>query len=80
MSEAPRGEVLSSVLTSLLSPHRDIDRKRVSLLYRPHSPAVATCADNTSERPSGLVANRPANRSPAVTLDSSSFARVLMCV
>ena len=41
MSEAPRGEVLSSVLTSLLSPHRDIDRKRVSLLYRPHSPAEA---------------------------------------
>lgn len=39
MSEAPRGEVLSSVLTSLLSPHRDVDRKRVSLLYRPHSPA-----------------------------------------
>lgn len=41
MSEAPRGEVLSSVLTDLLAPHRDIARKRVTLLYRPHDPATA---------------------------------------
>lgn len=42
MSEAPRGEVLSSVLTRLLEPHRDIDRKRVTLHYRPHDPAAAS--------------------------------------
>jgi hypothetical protein len=41
MSEAPRGEVLSPVLTDLLTPHRDITRKRVSLLYRPYDPAGA---------------------------------------
>jgi hypothetical protein len=41
MSEAPRGEVLSSVLTGLLAPHRDVARKRVTILYRPHNPAVA---------------------------------------
>lgn len=41
MSEAPRGEVLSSVLTGLLAPHPDIARKRVTLLYRPHDPASA---------------------------------------
>ncbi|KWX05997.1 membrane protein [Carbonactinospora thermoautotrophica] len=41
MSEAPRGEVYSSVLTGLLQPHRDIARKRVTLLYRPHDPATA---------------------------------------
>ncbi len=41
MSEAPRGEVLSSVLTGLLAPHRDIARKRVTILYRPHDPASA---------------------------------------
>ncbi|WP_329615731.1 hypothetical protein OG244_23810 [Streptomyces brevispora] len=41
MSEAPRGEVFSSVLTSLLLPHPDISRKRVTLLYRPHDPATA---------------------------------------
>ncbi|WP_157254800.1 SCO6880 family protein [Nonomuraea typhae] len=41
MSEAPRGEVLSGVLTELLAPHRDITRKRVALLYRPYDPASA---------------------------------------
>ncbi|MEU6034147.1 SCO6880 family protein [Actinomadura sp. NPDC047616] len=41
MSEAPRGEVLSSVMTGLVSPHRDIARKRVTLLYRPYDPGAA---------------------------------------
>jgi hypothetical protein len=41
MSEAPRGEVLSSVLTGLVAPHYDIARKRVTLLYRPHDPGTA---------------------------------------
>jgi hypothetical protein len=31
----PRGEVTSEVLAQLLKPHRDIARKRVTLLYRP---------------------------------------------
>ncbi|WP_329468700.1 SCO6880 family protein [Streptomyces sp. NBC_01431] len=42
MSEAPRGAVLSSVLTGFLQPSDDIARKRVTLLYRPHDPASAT--------------------------------------
>ena len=41
MSAAPRGEVFSSVLADLLAPHPDIDRKRVTLLYRPLDPARA---------------------------------------
>ena len=41
MSSAPRGEVYSSVLRDLLAPHRDVDRKRVTLLYRPLSAARA---------------------------------------
>ena len=41
MTEAPRGEVVSSVLTKLLVPHPDIDCKRVTLHYRPHDPATA---------------------------------------
>jgi hypothetical protein len=41
LSEAPRGEVLSSVMTGLVSPHHDITRKRVTFLYRPHDPASA---------------------------------------
>lgn len=42
MSEAPRGEVLSSVMSGLVAPHHDIARKRVTFLYRPHDPASAT--------------------------------------
>lgn len=40
-SEAPRGVVLSNVLSGLLAPHHDIARKRVTLVYRPHDPATA---------------------------------------
>jgi hypothetical protein len=42
MSEAPRGEVFSNVLTRLLLPHAEITRKRVTLLYRPHDAVSAT--------------------------------------
>lgn len=41
MSEAPRGEVHSNILSRLVSPHSDIVRKRVTLLYRPHDSATA---------------------------------------
>jgi hypothetical protein len=39
MSGAPRGQVFSNVLAKLLAPHRQIARKRVTLLYRPHDSA-----------------------------------------
>jgi hypothetical protein len=41
MTGAPRGEVQSSVLHQLLAPHRDIDRKRVTLLYQTIDSAAA---------------------------------------
>lgn len=41
MTAAPRGEVFSSVLGQLLAPHPDVDRKRVTLLYRPLDAAKA---------------------------------------
>lgn len=41
MTSAPRGNVQSGVLARLLAPHRDIARKRVTLLYRPLDPARA---------------------------------------
>lgn len=40
MSGAPRGLVFSNVLAKLLAPHREIARKRVTLLYRPHDAAA----------------------------------------
>jgi hypothetical protein len=47
MTQAPRGEVFSSVLAKLLAPHTDVDRKRVTLLYRPIDPArAATIVEN----------------------------------
>jgi hypothetical protein len=41
MAEAPRGEVLESVLAGLLAPHGHIPRKRVTLLYRVIAPGEA---------------------------------------
>jgi hypothetical protein len=35
MTVAPRGNVVAEVLERLLKPHPDVDRKRVTLLYRP---------------------------------------------
>jgi len=41
MTEAPRGQVFSSVLANLLAPHPDIARKRVALVFRPYDTAAA---------------------------------------
>ena len=41
MAEAPRNAVVETVLQELLAPHRDVPRKRVTLLYRILSPAEA---------------------------------------
>jgi len=41
MNEAPRGTVLSNVLTRLLQPHPRLHNKRVTLQYRPYTPAAA---------------------------------------
>jgi hypothetical protein len=40
MTEAPRGQVFSNVLSNLLAPHPDIARKRVCLVYRPYDTAA----------------------------------------
>lgn len=66
MSEAPRGLVYSSVLRNLLAPHPDIARKRVSLLYRPHTPAEATKAVRDDYRNARFAA---AQRKLVVTRD-----------
>lgn len=41
MDEAPRAAVPAGVLTQLLAPHPHVDRKRVTLVYRPHGPGEA---------------------------------------
>lgn len=70
MTGAPRGVVQSSILGGLLAPHRDIARKRVTLLYKPidvaqaarlverdesHSVFAATSSRRTTHRQSHAV-------------------------
>jgi hypothetical protein len=41
MGQAPPGAVRSTILRRLLEPHREVARKRVTILYRPYDPARA---------------------------------------
>jgi len=68
MTQAPRGEVFSSVLSQLVGPHPDIDRKRVSLLYRPLDAATAARmveADKRNASFRATASSRPSARSMA---------------
>ena len=44
MAAPPRGVVYSVSMADLLLPHREIDRKRVTILYRPENPATSAQA------------------------------------
>jgi len=73
MSGAPRGEVHSSVLLKLLSPHRDIARKRVTVLYRILDAGVAARLVEADLRNADFrVASAP--RPTARTLSEQSAA------
>ncbi len=65
MTSAPRGEVYSNVLGRLLAPHPEIDRKRVTVLYRP-LPAARAATIVESDKKSALFrvnsATRPTSR------------------
>ncbi|MGL5829021.1 MAG: SCO6880 family protein [Angustibacter sp.] len=77
MSRAPRGNVQSSVLHRLLAPHRDIDRKRVTLLYRPINPARAASIVEADLRSAEFLATskaKPTARSLLATRAASSTA------
>lgn len=65
MTGAPRGSVNSSVLSRLLAPHGDIDRKRVSLLYRPMDSARAAAVVERDQNNANVritAGNRPSAR------------------
>ena len=65
MSQAPRGNVQSGVLARLLAPHRDIARKRVTLLYRPVDAARAAAiveADLRAAEFRATASTKPAAR------------------
>lgn len=67
MTIAPRGEVHSGVLSQLLAPHPDVDRKRVTLLYRPLNPARAASIVEQDKR-NADVRVTSTNRPSAKTL------------
>jgi hypothetical protein len=70
MVEAPRGAVQSQVLRPLLEPAREITRKRVTLVYRPHTPAeAARVADSDVRTALGRATARKGEARAADTLD-----------
>lgn len=65
MTAPPRGEVYSSVLHGLLNPHPEVDRKRVTLVYRPLDPARAARVVEIDKRAADFratVSDRPSAR------------------
>ncbi|MGK5110945.1 MULTISPECIES: SCO6880 family protein [unclassified Geodermatophilus] len=73
MTEAPRGEVYSSVLADLIAPHPDIDRKRVTLLYRPLDAGRAARAVEQDRRTADFRASS-SSRPTARTLQEQRAA------
>lgn len=70
MSTAPRGNVPSTILARLLAPHRDIARKRVTLLYRPIDAARAAAIVEADVRAASFnlsASDRPSARNVANT-------------
>jgi hypothetical protein len=57
MTSGPRGPVPCTVLVPILSPHPDVARKRVTLLYRPYSPAQAAHLVERDHRDAVFSAN-----------------------
>jgi len=77
MTGAPRGVVLSSVLSQLLAPHRELDRKRVTLIYRPFDPARSARIAEQDKRNAEFKTSantRPSARSVAELHSTASTA------
>jgi len=78
MSTAPRGNVPSSVLARLLAPHRDVARKRVTLLYRPIDAARAAAIVEADVRASAFnlqSSDRPTARSMTAARAAAATAQ-----
>lgn len=78
MTTAPRGQVQSQVLSRLLAPHPDIDRKRVTMLYRPIDSARAAAiveADVATAQFNATSGSRTSYRAAAATRAAQSTAQ-----
>lgn len=74
MSDAPRGLVYSSVLSQLLAPHGDVDRKRVSLIYRPLDPGRAAQIVEKDKRAADFRASGEQRPSARTLMDQAAAA------
>lgn len=74
MTTAPRGNVQSSVLARLLAPHREVARKRVTLLYRPIDAARAAAIVESDLRSAQFVATSSSKPSARAVLATRSAA------
>ena len=82
MTTAPRGNVQSSVLARLLAPHREVARKRVTLLYRPIDAAKAAAIVESDLRSAQFVATsttRPSARAVLATRSAAATAQEEAC-
>jgi hypothetical protein len=75
MTGAPRGSVNSSVLSRLLAPHGDIDRKRVSLLYRPMDSARAAAVVERDQNNANVRITSGTRPSARALVDARSAAQ-----
>lgn len=75
MSQAPSADVYHSVLKWLLEPHGDIDRKRVTLLYRPLDPASAARVAEADLRSAEFRATSARRASQRSARDAAAAAR-----
>src|SRR3978361_127119 len=77
MQGARRGNVPPRCRARLLAPHRDIARKRVTLLYRPIDPARAAAlveADLNAARFNSTASTKPTARSTLSTRSAQATA------
>ncbi|WP_434161443.1 SCO6880 family protein [Clavibacter michiganensis] len=77
MTSPPRGVVQSGILSRLLAPHRDIARKRVTLLYRPIDPARAAAiveADLNAASFNTTASTKPTARNTLSTRSAQATA------
>lgn len=77
MTTAPRGNVQSSVLARLLAPHREVARKRVTLLFRPIDAAKAAAIVESDLRSAQFVATsttKPSARAVLATREAAATA------
>jgi hypothetical protein len=74
MTQAPRGEIYDSALERLLSPHADIARKRVTLLYRPLDAATAARIVEADKRNADFRMTSTARPSARAVMDARAAA------